>query len=91
MSIDRRNEVSFVSSNVLQAIERLAATAPAVALILGDFREEWAWEAEFKRTGNSLSGGSGWTILGFNQHTKVLPLAPKQAQHIPTYQAGGVA
>lgn len=44
MSIDRRNEVSFVSSNVLQAIERLAATAPAVALILGDFREEWASE-----------------------------------------------
>lgn len=30
------------------------------------------WEAEFKRTGNSLSGGSGWTILAFNQHTKEL-------------------
>jgi len=28
-----------------------------------------AWEAEFKRTGNSLSGGSGWTVLAFNQHT----------------------
>jgi superoxide dismutase, Fe-Mn family len=28
------------------------------------------WEAEFKRTGNSLSGGTGWTVLGFNQHTK---------------------
>lgn len=28
------------------------------------------WEAEFKRTGNALSGGSGWTILAFNQHTK---------------------
>lgn len=28
-----------------------------------------AWEAEFKRIGNSLSGGSGWTILAFNQHT----------------------
>lgn len=28
------------------------------------------WEAEFKRTGNSLSGGTGWTILAFNQHTK---------------------
>lgn len=39
--------------------------------------EQWfgsyeAWEAEFKRTGNALSGGSGWTILGFNQHTKGL-------------------
>jgi Fe-Mn family superoxide dismutase len=28
------------------------------------------WEAEFKRTGNSLSGGSGWTVLAYNQHTK---------------------
>ena len=39
--------------------------------------EQWfgsyeAWEAEFKRTGNALSGGSGWTILAFNQHTKEL-------------------
>ena len=37
--------------------------------------EKWfgsyeAWETEFKRTGNALSGGSGWTILGYNQHTK---------------------
>ena len=37
--------------------------------------EQWfgsyeAWEAEFKRTGNALSGGSGWTILAFNQHTR---------------------
>ncbi len=39
--------------------------------------EQWfgsydMWEAEFKRTGNALSGGSGWTILAFNQHTKEL-------------------
>ncbi len=37
--------------------------------------EKWfgsyeTWETEFKRTGNSLSGGSGWTVLGYNQHTK---------------------
>ncbi len=31
-----------------------------------------AWEAEFKRIGNALSGGSGWTILAFNQQTKEL-------------------
>jgi len=30
------------------------------------------WEAEFKRTGNALGGGSGWTVLGFNLHTKEL-------------------
>jgi superoxide dismutase, Fe-Mn family len=27
------------------------------------------WEAEFKRVGNALSGGSGWAVLGFNHHT----------------------
>jgi superoxide dismutase, Fe-Mn family len=27
------------------------------------------WEAEFKRTGNALGGGSGWVILAFNFHT----------------------
>lgn len=27
------------------------------------------WEAEFKMIGNSLSGGSGWVILAYNQHT----------------------
>ncbi len=37
--------------------------------------EQWfgsydAWEAEFKRTGNAVSGGSGWTVFAFNQHTK---------------------
>jgi len=27
------------------------------------------WEAEFKRTGNALSGGSGWVIFSYNLHT----------------------
>lgn len=27
-----------------------------------------AWEAEFKRTANALSGGSGWVVLAFNLH-----------------------
>jgi Fe-Mn family superoxide dismutase len=30
------------------------------------------WEAEFRRTGNALSGGSGWTILAWNHHTREL-------------------
>jgi len=39
--------------------------------------EQWfgsyeTWETEFKRTGNALSGGSGWVILAFNQQTKEL-------------------
>lgn len=28
------------------------------------------WEMEFKKTANSLGGGSGWTIFAFNSHTK---------------------
>lgn len=28
-----------------------------------------AWEAEFRRTAMSLSGGSGWCVLTFNAHT----------------------
>lgn len=28
------------------------------------------WENEFKKTAAALSGGSGWTILAFNLHTK---------------------
>jgi Fe-Mn family superoxide dismutase len=28
-----------------------------------------AWEAEFKRTGNALGGGSGWVIFALNFHT----------------------
>lgn len=30
------------------------------------------WETEFKKTAASLSGGSGWTILAYNDHTKEL-------------------
>lgn len=37
--------------------------------------EQWfgnyeTWESEFKRTGNALSGGSGWTVLAYNTHTR---------------------
>jgi superoxide dismutase, Fe-Mn family len=28
------------------------------------------WENEFKKTANALSGGSGWVVLAFNEHTK---------------------
>lgn len=39
--------------------------------------EKWfgnfeTWEMEFKKTAVALSGGSGWTILAFNLHTKQL-------------------
>lgn len=28
-----------------------------------------SWESEFKKTANSLSGGSGWTVLAYDHHT----------------------
>lgn len=31
-----------------------------------------AWEKEFRRVGNGLSGGSGWVVLGLNLHTGLL-------------------
>jgi Fe-Mn family superoxide dismutase len=31
-----------------------------------------AWDAEFRRIANALSGGSGWTVLAFNNHTREL-------------------
>jgi len=41
--------------------------------VLFAIRQGWKsyeqWEAEFKRTGNALAGGSGWVTLGYNLHT----------------------
>ena len=42
----------------------------ALKLVQQWFGSYDAWEAEFKRIGNALGGGSGWTILAFNQHTR---------------------
>jgi len=30
------------------------------------------WDLEFRRIANALSGGSGWTVLAYNNHTKEL-------------------
>lgn len=40
--------------------------------IKADFGSFEAWEAEFRRTGLSLAGGSGWCTLVYNLHTKSL-------------------
>jgi Fe-Mn family superoxide dismutase len=41
--------------------------------ILAAIKQAWGsyelWEAEFKKTGNALAGGSGWVVLGYNFHT----------------------
>ena len=41
----------------------------AIAQAFGSFD---AWEAEFRRIGAGLGGGSGWVVLGFNLHTQQL-------------------
>lgn len=30
------------------------------------------WESEFRKIGQGLGGGSGWVVLGFNQHLNLL-------------------
>lgn len=41
-------------------------------VIAGAFGSFDAWETEFRRIGAGLGGGSGWVVLGFNQHTRLL-------------------
>ncbi len=31
-----------------------------------------AWESEFRKIANGLGGGSGWVVLGYNSHLKLL-------------------
>jgi superoxide dismutase, Fe-Mn family len=31
-----------------------------------------AWESEFRKIGAGLGGGSGWVVLGYNEHLKLL-------------------
>ena len=46
------------------------ADGNALKMIRQWFGSYEAWEAEFKRTGNALGGGSGWTVFAYNCHTK---------------------
>ena len=48
------------------------ADGTALKMIQLAFGNYPTWEAEFKRTGNALGGGSGWAILAFNLHTREL-------------------
>jgi Fe-Mn family superoxide dismutase len=36
------------------------------------FGSQVSWEAEFRRTGMALAGGSGWALLALNTHTGTL-------------------
>lgn len=48
------------------------ADGAALRMIQQSFGNYETWEAEFKKTANALGGGSGWTILALNLHTKEL-------------------
>jgi Fe-Mn family superoxide dismutase len=45
------------------------ASGEVLTAIKQAFGSYEAWEAEFKRTGAALGGGSGWVMLGVNLHT----------------------
>lgn len=40
--------------------------------IADDFGSFENWEQDFRRTAQSLGGGSGWVVLGYNSHLKML-------------------
>ena len=46
-----------------------AGTRKTIGDAFGSFD---AWETEFRRIANGLGGGSGWVVLGYNAHTRVL-------------------
>ena len=48
------------------------AGAPERQTIAQAFGSFDAWETEFRKIGAGLGGGSGWVMLGFNQHTRQL-------------------
>lgn len=45
---------------------------PIKTIISQAFGSEGNWEAEFRRIAATLSGGSGWVMLGYNFHLKAL-------------------
>jgi Fe-Mn family superoxide dismutase len=46
-----------------------ASERQVIAKSFGSFD---VWETEFRRIAAGLGGGSGWVVLGFNQHTRQL-------------------
>ncbi|MDH2148762.1 superoxide dismutase [Sphingobium yanoikuyae] len=74
----KREELHRTGSVVLHEIyfdglggngQAAGSVRDAITTAFGSFA---TWEAEFRRTGMSLAGGSGWTILAYNLHTRSL-------------------
>ncbi len=70
----KREEMIRTGSVVLHDhyFGNLGGDGKAAGDILDAIKQTWGsyelWEAEFKRTGNGLGGGSGWVTLGWNYH-----------------------
>lgn len=74
----KREELHRTGSVVLHEIyfdglggngEAAGSVRDAITAAFGSFA---TWETEFRRTAMSLAGGSGWTILAYNLHTRSL-------------------
>lgn len=71
----KREEALRTGSIVLHEIYfgHLGGEGKAGGAVLNALKQAFgsyeAWEAEFKRTGAALGGGSGWVMLGLNLHT----------------------
>ena len=71
----KREELVRTGSVVLHEIyfSNLGGDGKVAGEVLTAIRQAFGsyeqWEAEFKRTGNALSGGSGWVIFALNFHT----------------------
>lgn len=71
----KREELLRTGSVVLHEhyFANLGGDGKPVGRALEIIKQGWgspeAWQAEFKRTANALSGGSGWVVLAWNLHT----------------------
>ncbi len=71
----KREELVRTGSVVLHEIYfgNLGGDGKVGGDVLAALKQSWGsyeqWEAEFKRTGNALGGGSGWVIFALNFHT----------------------
>jgi Fe-Mn family superoxide dismutase len=71
----KREELVRTGSVVLHEIYfgNLGGDGKAAGDVLNAIKQHWGsyeqWEAEFKRTGNALGGGSGWVIFALNFQT----------------------
>ena len=74
----KREELHRTGSVILHEIyfDGLGGNGQAAGSISAALAKAWGsfetWEKDFRRTGLSLAGGSGWVILAYNLHTRSL-------------------